>query len=142
MIGGLSTSLTCTTPLHHNNIHKLSKVKIFPRVVVHKKNTTLRGTLTFQILFQGKVDRTGVDEYMIIKLHFKGLVFDGIQKIESLPPYLIFLEYNSKNRDTTSTYQSCTGRVNKIFQCMGPFWISIFSILHILTTCNSEQLWK
>jgi hypothetical protein len=42
-------------------LRKLSKIKIFPRIAVHKNNATLGGTLTFQILFQGEVARTGVN---------------------------------------------------------------------------------
>jgi len=63
LINRFSTFLTHTTPVHHNNIplRKLSKVKIFPKAVVYRKKVTLKGALTFQILFQEKGELTEVD---------------------------------------------------------------------------------
>ena len=37
---------------------RLSKVRIFPNAIVHKKNNTLLGTFTDQIPFQGKDDNS------------------------------------------------------------------------------------
>jgi hypothetical protein len=39
---------------------KLSKVKIFPKTAVLKKNMTLEGALALQMLFQGNGEPTGV----------------------------------------------------------------------------------
>jgi hypothetical protein len=42
-------------------LHKLSKINIFPRATIHAKNATLRGSSTFQMLFQRQADYNGVD---------------------------------------------------------------------------------
>ena len=42
-------------------LHKLSKVNIFHRATINTKNDTLKEASTFQILFQGRANYTGVD---------------------------------------------------------------------------------
>jgi hypothetical protein len=56
MIDRFSAPLTHATPFHHyhSSLLRLSNVKILPRTAVHTKKLTLKGTLTSQILIQGK----------------------------------------------------------------------------------------
>jgi hypothetical protein len=107
---------------------RLSKVRILPRTTVQKKKLTLRCTLTFQILLQGKEETPEIDNSWKNDCTSNFFLFKGIHRIQSPPPCLHLRKYIPKKASTSSTSQSCTAHKKGTFHWITPLETCILSM--------------
>jgi hypothetical protein len=123
-------------------LRKLSKVKIYLRVAVHKechsrKNRDFPNTLPRKSgLYKSR-------QYLIVRLHFKGLpvLWDPTNCILAFIPHFLRVQLKKSGDHFLLSI------MHKLSKQNIPLKVTILDLhilLHpcILTTCNSEQLWK